>query len=80
VLVKKSSKPRDLAQMAKAIVDQSVSEVPEPDPDAGKNPHAVALGREGGKKGGKARAEKMTPEQRSESARRAVKARWSRDA
>jgi len=36
------------------------------------------LGRKGGKKGGPARAAKMTPEQRSESARNAVKARWEK--
>jgi len=41
-----------------------------------KNPAAVALGRRGGKKGGPARAAKLTPEQRSESARKAVQARW----
>jgi hypothetical protein len=41
-----------------------------------KNPAAVALGRMGGKKGGPARAAKMTPEERSEAARRAVTARW----
>jgi len=38
------------------------------------------LGRKGGLKGGPARAEAMTPEQRSESARKAVMARWSRRA
>jgi hypothetical protein len=43
-----------------------------------KNPAAVALGRKGGKVGGKARAANMTPEQRSESARNAVMARWSK--
>jgi hypothetical protein len=43
-----------------------------------KNPHAVALGRLGGKKGGKARLKTMTPEERSESARKAAIARWSR--
>ena len=43
-----------------------------------KNPVAVALGRKGGKKGGPARAAKLTPEQRSESARKAVQARWSK--
>ena len=43
----------------------------------GKNPNAVALGRLGGKKGGKARAAKLTPEQRSEIARKAAQARWS---
>ena len=41
-----------------------------------KNPHAVALGRKGGKKGGDARAAKMSPEARSESARKAALARW----
>src|ERR1700732_1717686 len=40
-----------------------------------KDPAAVALGRRGGKKGGPARAAKMTPEQRSESARKAVRGR-----
>ncbi len=44
-----------------------------------KNPYAVALGRKGGKKGGPARAAKMTPEQRSESARKAVNARWAKE-
>ncbi len=43
-----------------------------------KNPHAVALGRKGGKKGGKARWANLTKEQRSELMRRAVLARWHR--
>jgi hypothetical protein len=43
-----------------------------------KNSAAVALGRKGGKKGGPARAAKLTPQQRSESARKAVQARWSK--
>jgi len=43
-----------------------------------KDPAAVALGRKGGKKGGPARAAKLTPAQRSESARKAVQARWSK--
>lgn len=43
-----------------------------------KNPAAVALGRKGGQKGGPARAAKLTAEQRSESARNAVKARWAK--
>ncbi len=41
-----------------------------------KNPHAVALGRLGGLKGGKARAEKLTLEQRKEIARKAAAKRW----
>ena len=43
-----------------------------------KNAAAVMLGRRGGLKGGPARAAAMTPEERSESARNAVKARWAR--
>jgi hypothetical protein len=43
-----------------------------------KDPAAVALGRKGGKKGGHARAAKLTPKQRSESARNAVLARWTK--
>ena len=44
----------------------------------GNDPAAVALGRKGGLKGGKARAAKLTPEQRSEIAKRAAGARWGR--
>lgn len=44
-----------------------------------KNPAAVALGRRGGLKSGKARMEKMTPEQRSEVARKAAAARWGEE-
>jgi hypothetical protein len=44
-----------------------------------KNPAAVELGRRGGLKGGKARAAKMTPEERSESARKAANARWAKE-
>lgn len=44
-----------------------------------KNPYAVALGRKGGKKGGPARAAAMTPEERSDSARKAVNARWAKE-
>ena len=44
----------------------------------GKNPHAVALGRLGGLKGGKARFEKLTPEQRKEIAQKAAHARWAK--
>jgi hypothetical protein len=43
-----------------------------------KNPHAVALGRMGGSKGGKKRAAGLTPEQRSASARNAALARWAK--
>ena len=49
-----------------------------PDPPPAKNPHAQALGKLGGLKGGKARAAKLTPEQRAEIARRAAAARWAK--
>jgi hypothetical protein len=74
---KRSRKPRDVNAMAAAIVAQSTD--PENKGDPAKNPAAVALGRLGGRKGGKARAEKLTPEQRSEAARKAAEARWSRE-
>ena len=44
-----------------------------------KNPHAVALGRMGGLKGGKARAKKLSPERRKEIARKAIESRWAKD-
>jgi hypothetical protein len=43
-----------------------------------KNPNAVALGKLGGSKGGKIRAAKLSPEQRSEIARKAVLVRWAK--
>jgi hypothetical protein len=43
-----------------------------------KNPAAVALGKLGGRKGGRARAEKLTPEQRSAIAKKAAEARWAK--
>jgi hypothetical protein len=44
-----------------------------------KNPNAVALGRLGGSKGGKIRAERLTPERRKEIARKAVLTRWAKE-
>jgi hypothetical protein len=76
-MLKRSSKPRDLNALAAALVAQSTSDEPEPDLYGGKNPSAVELGRLGGKKGGKARAAKLTPEQRSQAARHAARARWN---
>jgi len=73
----RSSKPhRDLNQVAKFIVDQASGEVPKEEPPHVKNEAAVALGRLGGKKGGAARAAALTPEQRSEIAKKAAAKRW----
>ena len=47
--------------------------------DKGKNPHAVALGRMGGLKGGKARAEKLSAYERTQIAKKAANARWSKN-
>ena len=71
-----SKRPRDINELAAQIVDEATGEAPPFDPDAGKHPAAVALGRKGGLKGGKARAAKMTAEERSEAARKAAAARW----
>jgi len=76
----RSRKPKvrlDLSQLARRIVAEATGEAEKTlPPSQGKDPAAVALGRKGGLKGGKARAAKMTKKQRSESARKAAKARW----
>ncbi len=74
----KPKRPRDTNQLAKRIVDLATGEAQEEQPEHGKDPAAVALGRKGGLKGGKARAAKMTPEERREAARKAAKARWGK--
>jgi len=77
---KRSSKKRDLNQLAKAIVDDATSEdvVDEQDEEERKNPAAVALGRLGGLKGGKARAKKLSPEERRKIAKKAAQVRWDK--
>jgi hypothetical protein len=83
----KKSKPTDISQLASAIVeeatgesllDQPLPKEPSKEPTHKKNPNAVALGRLGGKKGGDARAKKLSPERRKEIAREAARARWNR--
>lgn len=71
-------RPRDLNSLAASIVRDSTTEDRPVDDSAGdgKDPAAVALGHKGGLKGGKARAAKLTPEQRSEIARKAAAKRW----
>lgn len=80
---KRSSKQkniRDINVLGAHIVEQATGEPTPKDitDESTKNPAAVALGRLGGLKGGKARANKLTPEQRKESARKAAKARWGK--
>lgn len=72
--------PQDENQLAKSIVDlitMEADEETEGQPE--KNPAAVALGRLGGLKGGKARAERLSSKKRSEIARKAARSRWSKD-
>jgi hypothetical protein len=71
-------RPADLNALAASIVSDAIDEDQAESADDGKDPAAVALGRKGGLKGGRARADKLTPEQRSEHARRAAKARWEK--
>lgn len=73
---KRSSKPRDLNRLAASIVEEATSEEAAADPDEGKNPAAVELGRKGGLKGGKARAAALSAKERSEIAKKAADARW----
>jgi len=84
---KRSSKQKDTQELARHVLDSVVPDAEVTDEDTpdeapvedGKNPAAVALGRLGGKKGGPARAKKLTKEQRSEIAKKAATARWSKE-
>ncbi len=86
---KQPKRPADLNQRAYHVFQEAVGEAPaEPDPDQaerpeksperGKDQAAVALGRKGGLKGGKARAERLTAEERSEIGKKAAKVRWKK--
>jgi hypothetical protein len=76
---KRSSKPKRPADpnlLARQIVEEAIGEsLSEPKPE--KNPAAVALGRLGGLKGGKARAGKLSAKRRKEIAIKAAKTRWA---
>jgi hypothetical protein len=84
----KPDRPRDINQLAKFLVDKSTGQLP-PDP-APEDPKsetpidplkaaAAELGRRGGLKGGKARAAKLTAEQRREIAKKAAMKRWKKE-
>ena len=81
------ARPRDPNQLAYRIVQEATGQVPKYDPskepapvvDPSKNPHAVALGRLGGLKGGSARAASLSPRKRSQIAAKAAKARWGKN-
>jgi hypothetical protein len=74
----------DPIQFAAAVLEAVTGEpvggsVPKEETGPAKDPAAVALGRKGGLKGGKARAAGMTKKQRSDAAKKAAKARWKKD-
>jgi len=72
--------PHDFTVIARRVVEQAIGErldgSPLPDPYEGKHPAAVALGKLGGAKGGRARAESLSPAKRKAIARKAAAARW----
>lgn len=74
-------RPRDPSQLAKFIVDIAAGEVEDRKPtpeEQGKSAKAVARGKTGGLKGGKARATSLSAEQRAEIARLAAQTRWKK--
>ncbi len=81
----KKTRPRDPNELAYRIMLESTGQLPKTEPgreekpiDPTKNPHAVALGRLGGLRGGLARAAKLGPKRRSQIAAKAAKARWGK--
>lgn len=78
-LAKKQPKPvKRLAKSKKVTVVELNDVIPYIHVESGKNPSAVALGRLGGLKGGKARAEKLTSDRRQEIAKLAADKRWGK--
>lgn len=77
------SKDHDFATVARNIVEQATGErldgSPLSEADKDKNPAAVALGKLGGAKGGRARAEALSPTKRKAIAKKAAKARWEKN-
>lgn len=74
-MAKKKALPKDTNKKAKSVVDMATGNDEETTLD-GKNAAAVALGRKGGLKGGKARAAALTKKRRVEIAKKAAAARW----
>ncbi len=75
-MAKRLKRPRDSISLAKLIGDIATGQVEDAAPDDGKNAAAVALGKLGGAKGGKARAKSLSSSQRSALASAAASARW----
>ncbi len=79
---KRHDTEHDLTVVARRVVEQAIGEKldgsPLDDPNAGKNPAAVALGKLGGPKGGRARAKALSAAKRHEIAKKGAMARWKR--
>jgi hypothetical protein len=79
---KRTGTEYDFTVVARRVVEQAIGEKldgsPLDDPDKGKNPAAVALGKLGGPKGGRARARALSARKRSQIALKAAKARWKK--
>ena len=80
-----NSRPRDPNELAHRVFLESIGEAPKTEPgkspkpvDPTKNPHAVALGRLGGLKGGAARAAALSPRKRSQIAAKGAAKRWEK--
>jgi hypothetical protein len=69
--------PKDVNELAASILSQ-VTGLDRPNLSSQKDPAAVALGRKGGLKGGKARAEKLSAKKRKAIAQKAARARWGK--
>jgi hypothetical protein len=72
--IPKGKRPRDASQLAKWIVDKATGQL---DETPEKNSAAAELGRRGGLKGGRARAEKLSPQKRRAIAKKAAQTRWA---
>lgn len=75
---KRSSKQKDTQQLARGVLDAVVPDAESRKPSRAKNPAAVALGKLGGLKGGKARAASLSPAKRKAIAKKAAATRWNR--
>jgi hypothetical protein len=76
IMLKRSRMPRDPNQLAKIIVDMATGKGPPEPEQLARNPAAVALGKLGGPKGGKARAKALSPARRKAIAKKAAAKRW----
>lgn len=77
-MAKHPKRPRDTNQLAHMIAQLATGELADLKTEDGKNAAAVALGRKGGLKGGKARAEALSPAKRKAIAKKAAKKRWEK--